>query len=300
MWPIETEFKFDDTQNKLIEISVTAKNLPPKHLPGELSPQLETYSLHKPAEYDEATSISGALVYRTHSEFLTSWQDHETSHQMMADLMTLAYDRACRFTIESARRTDDEVIRRGQSLQQWHDTFTPEAHRDKVPLEANSKKATPLFHLDETNSNQLKNWLSPRSPWRRALNIAISTYFSDNLTSEMRYINVAIALESLGYSIGKCLSVPKSQLKTFNDQVRQIVKFVGEPLTSVVTKSSTPNNWITEAGNAYNGLKHANRPATDWRVADEKAEQGLTLIRAWAAIELGVDAELVNERLKSH
>ena len=75
MWPIETEFKFDDTQNKLIEISVTAKNLPPKHLPGELSPQLETYSLHKPAEYDEATSISGALVYRTHSEFLARSRD---------------------------------------------------------------------------------------------------------------------------------------------------------------------------------------------------------------------------------
>jgi hypothetical protein len=300
MWPTETEIEYDSKQNKLIRMSANAKNLPPKHLPGELDPQLETYFYHKPAEYDEVTSISGALVYRTHSETLKSWQSHESSHQMMADLMTLAYGKACRFTIESARRTDDEVTRRGQNLQQWHKTFTPEAHRDKVPLEANSKKATPLFHLDETDSNQLKYWLSPRSPWRRALNIAISTYFSDNLTSEMRYINVAIALESLGYSIGKCRNAPKSQLKTFNDQVRQIVKFVGDPLTSVVTKSSTPNKWITEAGNAYNGLKHANRPATDWRVADEKAEQGLTLIRAWAAIELGVDAELVNERLKSH
>ena len=67
-----------------------------------------------------------------------------------------------------------------------------------------------------------------------------------------------------------------------------------------ITKSSTPEQWTIEAGNAYNGLKHANREATDWRVADEKAEEGLTLIRAWAAIELGVDAELVNERLKSH
>lgn len=300
MWPIETELKFDDTQNKLIEISVTAKNLPPKHLPGELSPQLETYSLYKPAEYDEATSISGALVYRTHSEFLTSWQDHETSHQMMADLMTLAYGRACRFTIESARRTDDELIRKGQTVQQWRDAFAPAAHRKKAPSEKASTNISPLFHLNETDSNKLEYWLSPRSPWRRALNIAVSTYFSGNLTSEMKYINVAIALESLGYSIGRCLSSPKSQLRTFNDQLRQVVRLVGEPTMSIITKSSTTDSWITEAGNAYNGLKHANRKATDWRVADEMAKQGLALIRAWTAIELGVDAEVVHDRLRIH
>ena len=300
MWPTETEIEFNDKQNKPIGMSVKAKNLPPKHLPGELSPQLETYFLHKPAEYDEVTSISGALVYRTHSESLMSWQDHETSHQMMADLMTLAYGRACRFTIESARRTDDEVTRKGQTVQRWHDAFTPAAHRDKVPLEVSSINVSPLFHLDETDSNKLKNWLSPRSPWRRALNIAVSTYFSGNLTSEMKYINVAIALESLGYSIGRCLSSPKSQLRTFNDQVRQIVRLVGEPTMSIITKSSTPDSWIAEAGNAYNGLKHANRKATDWRVADEKAEEGLALIRAWTAIELGVDAEVVHERLRIH
>ena len=116
----------------------------------------------------------------------------------------------------------------------------------------------------------------------------------------MKYINVAIALEALGLSIGKECGTSNKQLKTFNDQVFQIVKLVGDPTVSLITKSSTPEQWIIEAGNAYNGLKHANREATDWRVADEKAEEGLTLIRAWAAIELGVDAELVNERLKSH
>lgn len=300
MWPTTTEIEFDDNQNRPIGVSVKAMNLPPKHLPGELNPQLETYFMHKPAEYDETTSVSGALVYRTHSESLMSWQNHETSHQMMADLMTLAYGRACRFNIESVRRTDDEVIRKGQTVQQWRDAYTPTAHRDKAPLEASSTNESPLFHLDETDSHKLKNWLSPGSPWRRALNIAVSTYFSDNLTSEMKYINVAIALESLGYSIGRDLSAPKSQLRTFNDQVHQIVRLVGEPAMSIITESSTPDSWIAEAGNAYNGLKHANRKATDWRVADEKAKEGLALIRAWTAIELGVDAEVVYERLKSH
>lgn len=300
MWPTETEIKFDDTQNKLIGVSVTAKNLPPKHLPGELSPQLETYFLHKPAEYDEATSISGALVYRTHSESLTSWQDHETSHQMMADLMTLAYGRACRFTIKSAWRKDDEVLHNGETVQRWKDAFAPSERREKSPTEVTPSTTPPLFHLKEVNSDKLGSWLSSRSPWRRALNIAVSTYFSNNLTSEMKYINVAIALEALGFSIGKERGTSNKQLKTFNDQVSQIVKLVGEPTASLITKSLPPEQWTTEAGNAYNGLKHANRKATDWRVADEKAEEGLTLIRAWAAIELGVDAELVNERLKSH
>ena len=69
---------------------------------------------------------------------------------------------------------------------------------------------------------------------------------------------------------------------------------------SIITKSSTTDSWITEAGNAYNGLKHANRKATDWRVADEMAKQGLALIRAWTAIELGVDAEVVHDRLRIH
>ena len=300
MWPTETEIEFNDKQNKPIGMSVKAKNLPPKHLPGELSPQLETYFVHKPAEYDEVTSISGALVYRTHSESLTSWQDHETSHQMMADLMTLASGRACRFTITSAWRKDDEVLRNGETVKRWKDAFAPSERREEAPVKITPSTTSPLFHLEELNSDKLGDWLSSKSPWRRALNIAVSTYFSKNLTSEMKYINVAIALEALGFSIGKERGTSNKQLRTFNDQVAQIVKLVGEPTVSLITKSSTPERWTTEAGNAYNGLKHANRKATDWRVAEEKAEEGLTLIRAWAAIELGVDAELVNERLKSH
>ena len=300
MWPTETEIEFNDKQNKPIGMSVKAKNLPPKHLPGELSPQLETYFVHKPAEYDEVTSISGALVYRTHSESLTSWQDHETSHQMMADLMTLAYGRACRFTITSAWRKDDEVLRNGETVKRWKDAFAPSERREEAPVKITPSTTSPLFHLEELNSDKLGEWLSSKSPWRRALNIAVSTYFSKNLSSEMKYINVAIALEALGFSIGKECGTSNKQLRTFNDQVAQIVKLVGEPTVSLITKSSTPERWTTEAGNAYNGLKHANRKATDWRVAEEKAEEGLTLIRAWAAIELGVDAELVNERLKSH
>ena len=300
MWPTETEIEFNDKQNKPIGMSVKAKNLPPKHLPGELSPQLETYFVHKPAEYDEVTSISGALVYRTHSESLTSWQDHETSHQMMADLMTLAYGRACRFTITSAWRKDDEVLRNGETVKRRKDAFAPSERREEAPVKITPSTTSPLFHLEELNSDKLGDWLSSKSPWRRALNIAVSTYFSKNLTSEMKYINVAIALEALGFSIGKERGTSNKQLRTFNDQVAQIVKLVGEPTVSLITKSSTPERWTTEAGNAYNGLKHANRKATDWRVAEEKAEEGLTLIRAWAAIELGVDAELVNERLKSH
>lgn len=300
MWPTETEIEFNDKQNKPIGMSVKAKNLPPKHLPGELSPQLETYFVHKPAEYDEVTSISGALVYRTHSESLTSWQDHETSHQMMADLMTLAYGRACRFTITSAWRKDDEVLRNGETVKRWKDAFAPSERREEAPVKITPSTTSPLFHLEELNSDKLGDWLSSKSPWRRALNIAVSTYFSKNLTSEMKYINVAIALEALGFSIGKERGTSNKQLRTFNDQVAQIVKLVGEPTVSLITKSSTPERWTTDAGNAYNGLKHANRKATDWRVAEEKAEEGLTLIRAWAAIELGVDAELVNERLKSH
>lgn len=298
MWPTETSIEYE--QNRLRSISIRSENLPTKHLQGELNPHLETYFLHKPAGYDEISSISGALIYKTHSEPRESWESHEGSHQMMADLMTLAHGRACRFTIISAWRKDDEVLRNGKTVQRWKDAFAPSERREEAPVEVTPSNTSPLFHLKEVNSDKLGNWLCSRSPWRRALNIAVSTYFSNNLTSEMKYINVAIALEALGFSIGKERGTSNKQLKTFNDQVSQIVNLVGEPTVSLIEKSSTPEQWIIEAGNAYNGLKHANRTVTDWRVADEKAEEGLTLIRAWAAIELGVDAELVNERLKSH
>lgn len=300
MWPTETNIEYDRDHNRLTAISIRSENLPTKHLLGEFSPHLETYFLHKPAGYDEVASISGALVYKTHSKSQRSWENHEGSHQMMADLMTLAHGRACRFTIKSAWRKDDEVLHNGGTVQRWKDAFAPSERREEAPVEITPSTTSPLFHLKEVNSDKLGKWLSSKSPWRRALNIAVSTYFSNNLTSEMKYINVAIALEALGFSIGKECGTSNKQLKTFNDQVFQIVKLVGEPTVSLITKSSTPEQWIIEAGNAYNGLKHANREATDWRVADEKAEEGLTLIRAWAAIELGVDAELVNEQLKSH
>ncbi|EGF50258.1 hypothetical protein [Actinomyces sp. oral taxon 170] len=300
MWPTETNIEYDRDQNRLNAISIRSENLPTKHLLGEFSPHLETYFIHKPTGYDEVSSISGALVYKTHSESQTSWENHEGSHQMMADLMTLAYGRACRFTITSAWRKDDEVLRNGETVKRWKDVFAPSERREEAPVKITPSTTSPLFHLEELNSDKLGEWLSSKSPWRRALNIAVSTYFSKNLSSEMKYINVAIALEALGFSIGKECGTSNKQLRTFNDQVAQIVKLVGEPTVSLITKSSTPERWTTEAGNAYNGLKHANRKATDWRVAEEKAEEGLTLIRAWAAIELGVDAELVNERLKSH
>lgn len=300
MWPTTTRVEYGDEQNRPTAVSIRAENLPIKQLSGDLQPQLETSYHHKPKGYEEVASISGALVYKTHSENPIAWQEHENSHQMMADLMTLAYGKPCRFTIDSVWRKDDEMVRDGKTVQQWRDAFAPAERRDGSLIELAPPTTSPLFHLEEVESNKLASWLSSKSPWRRALNIAVSTYFSDNLTSEMKYINVAIALESLGFTIGRELRIPKNKLKKFNTQVLQIAEIVGGTLMQTITKSSTPEQWTIEAGNAYNGLKHANREATDWRVADEKAEEGLTLIRAWAAIELGVDAELVNERLKSH
>jgi len=55
--------------------------------------------------------------------------------------------------------------------------------------------------------------------------------------------------------------------------------------------------WVTSTCKAYNGLKHANRDEPDWLDVINAWRECVLVVRSWVAVELGVPAEMLKQRL---
>lgn len=65
----------------------------------------------------------------------------------------------------------------------------------------------------------------------------------------------------------------------------------------VVGNSST-DEWCKEFNRAYKGVKHADNSLPDPLDAFHRAQEGLTLIRCWLGVELGVSSDVLAKNLK--
>jgi hypothetical protein len=61
----------------------------------------------------------------------------------------------------------------------------------------------------------------------------------------------------------------------------------------VTLQTSFPQDFA----DGYNGVKHANRPASDPNVLLELYRTGVKVLRVWVALRLGVAAETMVERI---
>lgn len=296
--PVAMELMLGDEGKSVEGVSVVAKNLDSLPIGGPLNLQLVTSYSHNPIPKGGVFSISTALLVRTRSSELENWQTHQQVHRMMQDLTCLVYGKPCKSRIISVMREDDQELPPTDERRYWRDVYQPSFGRDVDHEYQLTDRDNPLFFLDEANEDLVAKWLFEYSYWSRPTWIAMSALFYQTLPVESQLLQVAVALEALGYAIAEKTNPGKKASGKFETLLKNIFDFLGYEPYAVVGTGGSRDSWCRTFNEAYKGVKHADNNLTEGPEALRRAREGLILIRCWFAAALGVPEELITQRLR--
>jgi hypothetical protein len=195
-------------------------------------------------------------------------------------------------------REDDQERPPTDERRYWRDAYQPTFGRKADSDFELEERNEPLFYLDEADTGRVATWLSEYAYWSRPTWIAMSALFDRALPVESRLLQVAVALEALGYAIAKRANPDKKVTGNYEATLARIFEALGYEPAQVVGEFGTSDSWCASFNKAYKGVKHADNPLTDPRDAWARGREGLMLVRCWLAAELGVPEELVTKRLR--
>lgn len=121
----------------------------------------------------------------------------------------------------------------------------------------------------------------------------ISDRFLDKVGPVTHLAQVGPGIEALGYLLFRRDKMPNAQAKNsqLKDRLDRILLDVKDALPF------DGDDWVSGTVSAYNGIKHANRKLPSELELLNRWRESVLVVRAWVACELGVEHELVKQRL---
>lgn len=288
-----------ETTNKGVRaVILRGENLDSVDLGGRLKLSLETSFTHQPRPIDEVFTIEDRLTVRSHSDELISWSEHQVAHGMLQDLMCLVYGKPCRARLNTVMREDDQQLEPTDHRRFWQGVYMPSFGRGSGVHHALESEAHPLFTLDDANADAITTWLNEFMSWARPTWIAVTTLFQRDTTVEARLLQIGVALESLGYALWQRQENRAEDART--PSYPRLLRYVTD-VTPIehrrLTGEANVEEWRERFNKSFKGAKHADNDLPDGGEAYELGSQGLTWIRCWLAIHLGVSADVIVKNL---
>lgn len=294
--PVHTELNRGDEHGRGRSVSVIAQDVDPIPLGGELGLTLAAAYSHNPTPRDGKFTISTWLQVHTRSAEPVKWTEHMRAHRMIQDLMCLVYGRPCLARLRSVMRDDDQDRKPSGDQRLWRAAYEPGFGRNGSGVKGIRDSDEPLFHMSEADAARVSSWLDDSEYWSRPTWIAVTTLFHHSLPIESQLLQVAVALEALGYAIAKRNRPEANPSPNFVPLLKEVVGVLGHAPAAVFGHDTT-DEWCKAFNNVYKGVKHADHDLPDSVAAWHKVREGLLLIRCWLAAELGVPSTIVEQRL---
>lgn len=254
------------------------------------------------------------VTVRTKTDELRAWDSHREVHRMMQDLMCLVYDYPCELEIKEVFREDDQSkLSQGGNRKLWAEAIDSNFGRSRhFEPKRNLHKIQPLFTLKDTSLTALEEWLENYNIWARPTWIAVEAIFQPYLAAESRMIQIAVAMEALGYAIWKyedndgddstcgntwCKGTRKKtnpcekpgcnapNAVGYFKRIAEAIPF--DDLGIAIEDDS--EEWAKAFNQVYKSCKHADHSLPDGLDAHERADQGVAVMRCWLAKKLGID-----------
>jgi hypothetical protein len=293
-----------DDESRLTAITVTAESKPAIAIGGtpplSLTPQFSTST--DPA--NGTTLIQEQVLVETLTEQPISWQKHLRPHRALQDLLALTYGWPCNLDVTYARREDDPYrLLDGESLgTPWLQAVVPRAGRrpaKRAPLSASQR---PLFVLADISPAGVAKWISEYDSLGRSMWPLASLVYQGNIPVQARLLQVATALEALGFELTRSDGAGSSspgKTENFLTYLRLIVHGVGHDGAAVVSKDyADVSSWMAAFNQAYKGVKHADNASTLFAEAVEMVKAGSLLARLWLGAYLGADPHALADRAR--
>lgn len=220
------------------------------------------------------------------------WSDHLQSHMAIRDLLMLSRWHVERFRIVKATREDDRLLTLDgkDHGRQWRTVVEPST----APVEAAGAQQRHLIEYDDIGPSGLARWIELRDEFGRALDPVITSRDFKNDRPHTVLAHTGPGLEALGYLL--LVRDGKSPRDAAAASLRHRLDRIYEDVIGCVPFDG--DLWASRFVSAYNGLKHANRVAPVEVDVMNVWREGVMAVRAWVALELGLNRAIVEDRLK--
>lgn len=215
------------------------------------------------------------------------WQEHLALHQSIRELLDIAGWEPFGFGRIILQRVDDPIHALDGSVleERWCNART---YSTRSPR---SSKNHPryIFRFEDIGTRGVSRWLALRDKFQRGVMPILSLLDDSEANFQARLAQSALGLEAIGYelAIEGGMSIGAAKNLSFFERMTLIRDMLPVP--------TVHSSWPRRASDAYNGIKHANRPlpvpVDMWSVIQENC----LVFRVWVASRLGAKAE----RLKS-
>ncbi|WP_134768574.1 HEPN domain-containing protein [Nocardioides sp. 1609] len=232
------------------------------------------------------------LWCRTRSDEPRTWEDHLKDHYGVRDLLVLSRWRRETCIVATIARTDDFLPSADDDpSEHWQsrNVVVPEDEPSPPP----SRYRPHLMRYADLGQEGIRRWLTLRDEFGRALDPVISCIGLTDATPHTLLAHCGPGLEALGYllMLRDGASPRAARDASLQSRFQRILVDVGECLPF------DGEQWMASTVTTYNGLKHANRTAPDELDVINAWRSSVLVVRAWVAIEIGVDVGAVRERL---
>jgi hypothetical protein len=229
---------------------------------------------------------------RTTTNTPRSVSDHASIHERIRDFVAFVCWRPVKFDDSLVQRTDAAAldVAGGEVEPTWRvlHTASLQRHRQEPLGKYSFADTLAPAAMESIGAAGVLAWLSNRDSLTRVTDPLLNLLYMGGTTSEVALMQTSIATEALGYRLalnnGATLAQAKEQ--AFRSRLEAIVDSSPLPMGEIVDDVSS---WLDSTSKAYNGIKHANRPLPEPRIAYLLAQTMCILVRAHVLVELGVE-----------
>lgn len=145
--------------------------------------------------------------------------------------------------------------------------------------------------MHKLGADGVRRWIDVRQEWERALNPLLGRLYADSATVDVALLQTGVAMESLGYITGRAAGQGKQKAasRALKEVIQEVFSAVPPELYGYVTDPL--DVFAKDAADAYNGVKHADKPLPNGRWAWIVSETFALVLRAHIFRALGVSDE---------
>lgn len=243
------------------------------------------------SQQSEVRYTSKAML-QTYSTKQRDWVEHLQLHRDIRDLLRVAIWKPITFRSHQATNAKEKVaIQSGESAKsRWCNVQT--AVTD-IGAAVWGKDERPLFVFHDLKVVGIGRWLRFARTNRRGLAPFLRLLDIREGTIDEHMTQLGIAIEALGYQafLDSGSSQKGADRKTMEQRVR---KFASQ-VTGCV--KNIPATFAKDLADGYNAVKHANRPVPNPADLLASYHLGVTIVRAWITLQLGVSESTIAQRL---
>ena len=212
------------------------------------------------------------------------FDEHLSAHGAFLDLVDIAYWKPAGYSRVLCYVEGDDAL---GIAKQWREVQTNYVRQQ---AEVDKRRENPLFSFSEIGAEGYQKWVELRSRMSKAIAPLMTLLDLKGSLIETKFVQSCMGLEGIGVQLLRDDGNYNSKKHSLKKRLQRIADEIG---------FSFSNDWAERTASLYNDIKHYDRDAViDPIVIRNRLLENQLMFRSWAAIQIGIEPSVVEERIQ--